>query len=778
MEQHVFSSVSQGILAKLLATENITVHIGNYETAFFDVQNRLLGLPTWNTSSKNISDLLVGHEVGHALFTELDDFQDFLKNHSDLPKQAYNIVEDIRIERKIQSRYPGLISIFDRAYAELLDRDFFKIKGKDVDKMCFGDRINLKAKCGNKIDVHFSPEEQVLFDECMRVETYEDVVNVIRKIKWEIEKSRTQFSNAGKKSETVIPSAENEPEESTTSQNRTFPSKDDEDKDDDESQAGNASDDEITPDDDQSKSSKDADKEDEDSSDDSTAKRESESPDKTDSLSDEDDITAGSSSDPSSNSIDDEFNTETDKNFQESVDNIQHDFHGQPFPVMMPLKSQLDKAYTPYKKVLKGRMNRLSYDAEFAQNEAVHADWKEFKSKTKKQIQYLISDFERRKAAFQYSRAKTSSTGDIDLNKLQDYKFSDEIFRSVTRLADCKNHGMIFCIDYSASMSGDIFNVIDQTISLVMFCQAVGIPFQVFGFTQFSRDAQTRPLHGTSNCKNQIIVNNANMFELLSSDMKKTELDLALQHMRAQVFIVRKAKYFNGIPLASPWERMSGTPLLESIIILYRAIEKFKTKHRVQKMNVIFLTDGDGMSLTAHNTDITENKSSSMSTTFYGKRIELKFGFRSSYATLISNMKEAFDCKVICFFISGSPNSLLKSGVASVQNSEKYNVGEKLENWQKALSIYNKLTEKTMKKHKAAFIPGGFNFDCYFLIKNRDTAIYDDSFDVDLDDEDFDETGSALTSKATKKIEREFIKHSSSKHSSRVILSKFAEMIS
>lgn len=37
----------QTLLAKLLAKEDITVTHGRFETAFFDVKNRTLGLPIW-----------------------------------------------------------------------------------------------------------------------------------------------------------------------------------------------------------------------------------------------------------------------------------------------------------------------------------------------------------------------------------------------------------------------------------------------------------------------------------------------------------------------------------------------------------------------------------------------------------------------------------------------------------------------------------------------------------------------------------------------------------
>ena len=59
----------KSVLARLLANENISVQQGNFETAFFDVENRVLGLPLWKEMSGDLYDLLVGHEVGHALYT-------------------------------------------------------------------------------------------------------------------------------------------------------------------------------------------------------------------------------------------------------------------------------------------------------------------------------------------------------------------------------------------------------------------------------------------------------------------------------------------------------------------------------------------------------------------------------------------------------------------------------------------------------------------------------------------------------------------------------------
>ena len=59
----------KGTLAKLLATEDLIVENKQVETACFNVQTRVLTLPLWERASNFVYDMLVGHEVGHALFT-------------------------------------------------------------------------------------------------------------------------------------------------------------------------------------------------------------------------------------------------------------------------------------------------------------------------------------------------------------------------------------------------------------------------------------------------------------------------------------------------------------------------------------------------------------------------------------------------------------------------------------------------------------------------------------------------------------------------------------
>ncbi len=159
----------KGTLAKLLATENLTVEHRKVSTACFDVEKRLLILPIWKTASNNVYDLLVGHEVGHALYTPNEDF-------GDAPKAFVNVLEDARIERMMKVTYPGLKKSFFVGYNELWDDDFFGIKGEKLDTLSLIDRINLYFK-GNP-NIPFTDEEKVWVERTSKTVTFEDVVQL------------------------------------------------------------------------------------------------------------------------------------------------------------------------------------------------------------------------------------------------------------------------------------------------------------------------------------------------------------------------------------------------------------------------------------------------------------------------------------------------------------------------------------------------------------------------------------------------------------------------
>ena len=131
-------------LAKLLATEDIIVENKNVETAQFDVHNRVLTLPRWSFASNVVYDLLVGHEVGHALFTPDEEWYETC----DVPQSIVNVVEDARIAKLMKTTYPGMSKTFYNGYGELNDEDFFELEDVDINNLNLADRINLYFKLG------------------------------------------------------------------------------------------------------------------------------------------------------------------------------------------------------------------------------------------------------------------------------------------------------------------------------------------------------------------------------------------------------------------------------------------------------------------------------------------------------------------------------------------------------------------------------------------------------------------------------------------------------
>ena len=160
-------------LAKLLATENIIIRRSVLaETASFDLKSRVLTLPILILTSKEITDMMTGHEVAHALWTEMDEWVKAI-NKEKINKQILNIVEDARIEKKIKRKYPGIVKSFITGYAELANKGFFGDDKPDL-SMSLIDRINLHAKMGYSGNIPFSEDEQWAVDAVAGVETFED----------------------------------------------------------------------------------------------------------------------------------------------------------------------------------------------------------------------------------------------------------------------------------------------------------------------------------------------------------------------------------------------------------------------------------------------------------------------------------------------------------------------------------------------------------------------------------------------------------------------------
>ena len=131
MQDYQLNLDTKSQLAKLIATENITVQANNVKTASFDVENRILTLPIFKNTTKDVTDMLIAHECAHALFTPNKSWKSIA---GDDELRAYvNVLEDCRIDAKIQKKYPGVVRNYLNGFDILQSKNFFGLKDKNLD---------------------------------------------------------------------------------------------------------------------------------------------------------------------------------------------------------------------------------------------------------------------------------------------------------------------------------------------------------------------------------------------------------------------------------------------------------------------------------------------------------------------------------------------------------------------------------------------------------------------------------------------------------------------
>ena len=751
---------SQGTLAKLLAKENIRIQHGNYSTAFFDVKNRILGLPNWKNKGKDIYDLLCGHEVGHALYTPAS-WTDATCN-----KILLNIVEDARIERMVQNTYPGLISCFRRAYAQLHSEDFFGVKDRRPSTLNLPDRLNLKFKLGNAFDVQFSTEEQVFVDLIAAAQTWEDVLDVTRKLQDYLEQqpepqeeqSDSQEEQANAQADEQDPMAPSDDESDETG-GLDGEAEDDSDENPSETDSDDAASTDKQPE--QKPESKDSDET-------GPRKESNEKPEQADKSADKSESTTTPAPGAAATS---KIESETQRNFDSRANDLMDTTKGTllTLDAFIPSDKEMDETIIPYSALAQHRLSDTAFIAR--QQAAPHSreEYKRFMDHTKKVVNNLVKEFELRKAAYQYSRSTVSKTGSLNVDRLHAFKTSDDIFLSVTKLADAKNHAMVMFVDYSGSMSNQLASVLNQVINMSLFCRRLGIPFKVYAFTSdnahFPGYAAKTGYYMTSEDTdyNRILISNLMLLELVSSELSRTDFDDALYALFCRAW--------HGT--ASRGEQLGGTPLNEALIVAHKIVASMQAKYNPDRMIAMFLTDGSGNALRAVESHVSvANRSAACKAAVRDLYCQHNLRFKingkvinceNSEMTeqLIRSLRETTKAEVIGFFVAPlRSSSMLGSHVVTALTTASGMAHSAA--WSKWASSM----ADEYKKSDVLAIPGGYGYSKYFVVPNC-SALH-----IDTDDElDVDATMSRS------KITREFIKHTGSKKSNRVFVTKFAEAL-
>ena len=513
------------------------------ETAQFNVHTRVLTLPMWEKASNFVYDMLVGHEVGHALYTP--DI-DWLKEH-EIPPQFVNIVEDARIEKLMKRRYAGLSKTFYRGYGELSEQDFFSIEGEDINNLNLADRANLYFKIGNYVQIPIdSDEEKEIIDMIANTETFADVLEV-SKVLYQFCKKKQEEEN---KTQMDSPESQNSGSEQPASELS------------DQEEGEN---------------------------------EEQEQPGETDSYGG----TAEQEQQPSSQGgeTDGEPEVKTVDSLEEALKNLVNQNGEENVYLEIP-KLDMKKIIVPNSEIHK-QCEEVWADQEEENYEYVDKKFVEFKRSAQKEVNYLVKEFECRKAADSYARATTSRTGVLDCSKLHTYKYNEDLFRKVTTLADGKNHGLVFILDWSGSMGQVMEDTIKQLFNLIWFCKKVSIPFDVYAFTsdyplvKYNEDGSA----DMENCRFAYERRNGtlhipewfSMMNILTSGVNAKTLE---QQMKSIFRIAYSFKYYctYKIPVGMG---LSGTPLNEAMICLHQIIPQFKQQHKLQKVQCVVLSDGE-----------------------------------------------------------------------------------------------------------------------------------------------------------------------------------------
>ena len=225
-----------------------------------------------------------------------------------------------------------------------------------------------------------------------------------------------------------------------------------------------------------------------------------------------------------------------------------------------------------------------------------------FKRSAQKEVNYLVKEFECRKAADSYARAAISRTGVLDCTKLHTYKYNEDLFRKVTTLADGKNHGLVFVLDWSGSMCDVMMDTIKQLFNLVWFCKKVAIPFEVYAFTNdYPLVNSDKALREPAYKKRDGLVQIGEWFSMMNLLTSKTNgkvLDEQMKNLfRLAYSFGRWTQTRYPVPTGL---NLSGTPLNEALISLHQILPKFQKENKVQKVQCVVLTDGEACMVKYH----------------------------------------------------------------------------------------------------------------------------------------------------------------------------------
>ena len=726
--------------ARLLATENLSVIRARTRTASFDIKSRVLTLPMWKDMTPEIEDMLIGHEVGHALYTGDEYMDPIMENHK---MMGYlNIIEDVRIEKLIKRKYPGLRKRMNEGYKQLNDRDFFGIKQvPNLDSLLLIDKINLYFKAGFQCGVKFDADEKEFVNRAERTETIEDVIALAQDI-YAFSKQKAEERKERMKQEN--PQDHEEEEE----------------------------DDPIYGDFDIDADG-DWDSEDEDT-----------------------DLDPYSTNAPKRQNDERNFEDETDlesqteRVFRNKLEELadestqykywrfDKDYDSDPVIGYKKILSETrtveqwndDKDHAYY-----DRLTRYMSEEEKEQYYKTNFDkFSAFKTESARTVNYLVKEFEMKKSATLYKRAQTAKIGSLDMSKVYAYKLKDDLFKRVTTIPQGKNHGMIMLVDWSGSMNDVLHDTLKQVINLAMFCNRIQVPYRVLAFTSAYQDniertryhadadaykkfiEERNARHAAKQAQEDLIrcADSFHLLELFSNKMTTSEFNSMAKRVLDHRFLWNEG-YTTG-----------GTPLNEGLVWAYHHIGDYIKHNSIEKMTLITLTDGEGGALGSFSRGYLDSERNEVVNGQY-KRIKVKNLVRdeitqktyqlnrdsnSQTNTILRMIKDRYNLSLVGFHICRNHRGDLRQFLhASLPEFQGDHITV-IENWR-----------KDFRANGFASI-ANTGRDELFLIPQSSTVIQEGELDVAADAN-------------AKSIAKNFGKFMNVKKTSRILLNRFVTLV-
>jgi len=775
-------SNTKSLLAKLLASENLTVEHGNYPTASMDVKNRVLRLPIWKEMSGSLYDLMVLHEVGHALYTPEDGWHESASNKGNGYKSFLNVVEDARIERKIKDKFPGGRRSFTEGYLDLIKKDFFGLSGVELEELNLIDRINLHFKGGTLHDIEFSDEENEFVEKVKNTVTWADVVRVTDEL-YEYAKDHDSETDMSEHDGFEWGEDEDgEDEENSDDENEMNSEQSWSDTLDELKEIMEAGDEEKEEDSGSSSAMGEGEGESEEEGKSAGNPGEDETEEDSKIISQMEGPGAGVGSPSDEPYIP---HSTTDENFRSRESElVTTDESASMFYVNLPV-ANLDNIIIDHKEIHKVISDHYSISGEdYVRGDNSHdrnteiedagKEFVDFRNKNKKTVEYLAKEFEMKKAADAHSRTATANSGIIDTGILHTYKYNEHIFRKINVTADGKNHGLVMVVDWSGSMGRNIKGTIDQMMVLVMFAKRVNIPFEVFLFSDSytselmkggsGRHASESWTHKDDGKEGDLVIDKHHLLNVFSSRMRANELHTAYINMTAIAGAYDKSysHYYSSSYRTLPSKlSLGGTPLNASLLAINTFIPEFKAKNGVQIVNLIYLTDGDssgGHSVWKrrgddHDTerfgskknvllrDTVTKKEYEISDSYY-----IRFSRGSVTNALVEALRDKHSCNVVNFYI--------------IDRFKHYDASE----FSTADIPPQMILSKFRKEgHIIAENYGGWS-ELYLIKGGRDLGVEESILEVKEDAK-------------RGEIKRAFSKFNKGKLKNRLVLSKFVDMV-